>query len=105
MSSISTDIKKLECVLERTVSYSFYFIIDFDKSGYTKVQSSSCISGQGYPTLNDAKVACSMETDCMGVLDENCGNTTSSYFVCSNDLEKGAKIDSCVHKKTTSKGM
>ena len=81
------------------------FIIDLDKSAYTKVQSSICISGQGYRTLYDAKVACSMETDCMGVLDEKCGNTTNSYFVCSNDLERGVKIDSCVHKKTTSKGM
>ena len=86
------------------VSYSF-IIIDLDKSGYTKVQSSICISGQGYPTLNDAMVSCSMETDCMGVLDEKCGNTTNSYFVCSNDLEMGVNIDSCVHKKTISKGM
>ena len=83
----------------------FLFIIALDESEYTKVQSSICVSGQGYPTLNDAKVACSVETDCMGVLDEKCGNTTNSYFVCSNDLEKGAKIDSCVHKKTISKGM
>ena len=79
--------------------------IGLDESEYTKVHSSICISGQGYPTLNDAKVACSMETDCMGVLDEKCGHTTNSYFVCSNDLEKGAKICSRVHKKTTSKGM
>ena len=76
-----------------------------DESEYTNVQSSICVSGQGYPTLNGAKVACSLETGCVGVLDEKCGNTTNSYFVCSNDLEKGVSIDSCVHKKTTSKGM
>ena len=80
-------------------------IIALDESEYTKVKSSNCISGQGYPTLHDAKVACSMETDCIGVLDEKCGNTTNSYFACSNDLEKGVNIDSCVYKKTTSKGM
>ena len=79
--------------------------IAFDESEYTKVESSVCISRQGYPTLHGAKVACSMETSCMGVLDEKCGNTTNSYFVCSNDLEKGVNIDACVHKKTTSKGM
>ena len=88
-----------------SLKYQLLIIIDLDKSGYTKVQSSICISGQGYPNLNDAMVACSMETDCMGVLDEKCGNTTNSYFVCSNDLEMGVNIDSCVHKKTTSKGM
>ena len=76
-----------------------------DESEYTKVEGSVCIGGQGYPTLHDAKVACSVETNCMGVLDEKCGITTNSYFVCSNDLEIGVNIDSCVYKKTTSKGM
>ena len=88
-----------------TNSVMFLFIIALDESEYKKVQSSICVSGQGYPTLNGAKVACSLETGCVGVLDENCGHTTNSYFVCSNDLEKGVNIDSCVHKKTTSKGM
>ena len=96
-------ISRKRVLAPRTVSY--FFTIGFDESDYTKVQSSICVSGQGYPTLNGAKVACSLETGCVGVLDEKCGNTTNSYFVCSNDLEMGVNIDSCVHKKTTSKGM
>ena len=46
-----------------------------------------------------------MNNRCMGVLDEKCGKTTNGYFVCSEDLEIGTTINSCVHKKHASKGM
>ena len=72
--------------------------------GYIKIERSSCVSRQGYPSLYDAKVSCSMDKGCIGILDEKCGDTSNSYYLCSDDMESGRGIDSCVHKKQKSKG-
>ena len=64
---------------------------------YDKVDNSQCVGEEGYATLDEAERACSLNNRCMGVLDEKCGKTTNGYFVCSEDLEIGTTINSCVH--------
>ena len=71
---------------------------------YIKVDHSDCVSGEGYQTANDAKLACSSKTQCMGILEEECGKS-STYYVCQNDIKKDNEIVSCVHKKRESFGM
>ena len=48
--------------------------------------------------MNDAKVACSSNTRCVGVLEENC-DSSSTYYLCQEDIKKDLAADSCVHKK------
>ena len=84
---------------------NFIFLTSNFLDEYTKVDNGVCVGEEGYATLNEAKRACSLNSGCIGVLDEACGNTTNSYFACSQDLEIGTKVDSCVHKKHPLKGI
>ena len=104
--------KKTVCNMSMLIAFNFYsptlegnttslmFLGD-----YTKIENSLCVSGQGYTTLNDAKLACSSNQECIGVLDEKCGSSSNSYYLCSDDLEMGMPMESCVHKKHGSTGM
>ena len=48
--------------------------------------------------MNDATVACSSNEKCIGVLEENC-DSSSTYYLCQEDIKKDFDVISCVHKK------
>ena len=48
--------------------------------------------------MNDATVACSSNARCIGILEENC-DSSSTYYLCQEDIKKDLDVISCVHKK------
>ena len=78
----------------------FIWILD----DYIKVQHSNCASSQGFKTMNDATVACSSNTRCVGILEENC-DSSSTYYLCHEDIKKELEAISCVHKKRETIGL
>ena len=71
---------------------------------YTKVRRSSCASSQRFEIMNDAKIACSSNARCIGVLEEHC-DRSSTYYLCQADIKKDVEAISCVHKKSETAGM
>ena len=78
----------------------FIWILD----DYIKVQHSNCASSQRFNAINDAKVACSSNVRCIGVLEENC-DSSSMYYLCQEDMKKDVEAISCVHKKRETIGL
>ena len=74
------------------------------KDDYVKVQHSNCASSQRFNAINDAKVACSSNVRCIGVLEENC-DSSSTYYLCQEDIKKDLEAISCVHKKSETIGV
>ena len=54
--------------------------------------------------MNDATVACSSNTRCVGILEENC-DSSSTYYLCHEDIKKELEAISCVHKKRETIGL
>ena len=78
----------------------FIWILD----DYIKVQHSNCVSSKRFKSMNDATVACSSNTRCVGILEENC-DSSSMYYLCQEDIKKDVEAISCVHKKRETIGM
>ena len=79
---------------------SFFLVLD----EYIKVQHGNCASSQRFNTINDATLACSSNAECKGVLEENC-NSSSTYYLCQEDITKDLEAISCVHKKRETIGL
>ena len=71
---------------------------------YITVQHSNCVSSQRFKTMNDATVACSSNTRCIGILEENC-DSSLTYYLCQEDIKKDLEVISCVHKKRETIGV
>ena len=55
-------------------------------------------------SINDAKLACSSNGECIGVLEEDC-DSNSTFYLCQNDMKKDVEAISCVHKKRETTGL
>ena len=64
-----------------------------------KTRHSGCASSQRFMAIMDAKLACSSNRRCIGVLEEDCDNSVGTYYLCHEDLKKDVEAISCVHKK------
>ena len=72
-----------------------------DRYEYTKVHKVGCRKTEmEYANIYDAKMACSVDADCIGVLDEDCTEykRDKSFVVCTNTIEVEHHSD-CVYKK------
>ena len=87
-------VKSLLVYRKNYMSILFCYVVD----EYTKVEESWCFSGQGYGSLLEAKYNCSLDSTCVGVLDEDCKNDYS-FYLCHGDFEKVKTFRSCIYKK------
>ena len=87
-------VKSLLMYRKNYMSILFCYVVD----EYTKVEESWCFSGQGYGSLLEAKYNCSLDSTCVGVLDEDCKNDYS-FYLCHGDFEKVKTFRSCIYKK------
>ena len=71
---------------------------------YIKIEHSKCASTRRFKSVNDAKMVCSFDARCIGVLSEDCGSS-STYYLCQGDIKKDIELVSCVHKKKEASGL
>ena len=79
---------------------SFNAILD----DYIKVYRGNCVSGQEFGTLPEAKYACSILKNCVGILDEGC-REDFEYYLCLDFYEEDDDLSSCIYKKKDANGM
>ena len=71
---------------------------------YIKIEHSNCAGSQRFNTIHDAKMACSLDAKCIGVLEEDCERSLT-YYLCQEDIKKDIEVVSCVHKKRETAGL